>query len=73
MAIGYIAKIANQPIPIYIVLLIHFGHVTHNNLNAIPSTAHTATAENKVNPTFQLNATRQNGAYDPAININIMQ
>eukprot|EP00831_Metopus_contortus_P063998 TRINITY_DN56_c0_g1_i7.p4 TRINITY_DN56_c0_g1~~TRINITY_DN56_c0_g1_i7.p4 ORF type:complete len:104 (-),score=3.99 TRINITY_DN56_c0_g1_i7:67-378(-) len=58
---------------IYMVLLNHLGHVTQHNLNAIPTTAHIVTAKNKLIPILPCNATKQNGAYDPAININIIE
>jgi len=71
--IGYIATIANQPIPIYIALLNHLGQVTQHNLNPIPITEHIVTAKNKFVPIFPCNATKQNGAYDPVIKINIIE
>ena len=51
-AIGYIANIANHPIPIYMALLNPLGHVTQNILKIIPSTAQIVTAKNKLKPTF---------------------
>ena len=70
---GTIKNIAHHPIITYIMVEIHLGLLNQISLNEIPRIAISTSIPNKTHPFTPFKDIKQNGAYEPAIKIKIIE
>ena len=70
---GTIKNIAHHPIITYITVEIHLGLSNQINLKETPKTAINTSIPNKTHPFTPFKDINQNGAYEPAIKIKIIE